>query len=227
MVLNGLDDRYKGRVFVVQIGAGTGEGPPDLLPRFTEGTWSGLLIEPHPRYFAALETLHLQSDRVAVLNLGISDQPATLPLHALTEAAQARLNRPSQRASLIRDRIATPGIGPEDIDAVEAPFLRLDAVLGELGIDRCQLIVVNAGGHEEQVLRSVDLGALAPSAALVRTTAGTASDAAVAVALGTANLLPFRLGDWLVGLAPDTLAVPLDDLFPLFGLGLDQPEVSE
>jgi FkbM family methyltransferase len=227
MLLNAVHDRHAGRVFVLQIGAGTGVGRPTLLARFQNDGWSGLLIEPHPVHFAALETLHTESDRVAVLNLGISDVSANLLLHSLTpEASAANPKLAPHRASLIRDRLAAPGLTDADIASVEVPFLRLDSVLQELGIDSAQLVVVNAGGHEEQVLRSFSLGGLKPTLALVRTVPGTALDDACLAALTEADLTPYRVGGWLAGLAPG-LSVPLDDLLTFFNRGIGQTEVEE
>ena len=228
MLLNAVQDRHQGRVFVVQVGAGTGETGLPLLPRFRDDGWSGLLIEPHPQAFARLDALHADGDRVAVLNLGISDVSASLPLHALTPEAEARNSRVTRgRASLIRDRIATPGTLPEDIVSTEVPFLRMDTVLTELGIDSAQLLAINAGGHEAQVLSSFDLAALGPSLVLVHSIPGTAADDACIATLTAANLHPFRVADWLAGLAPARLAVPLEELLTFFQKGLNAPQDTE
>jgi FkbM family methyltransferase len=227
MLLNAVHDRHEGRVFVLQVGAGTGQGTPPILSRLLDDTWSALLIEPHPDYFVALETLHAESDRVAVLNLGISDVAANLPLYALTASAvESNPKLRPNRASLLRDRIAGPGIADADITSAEVPFLRMDSVLQELGIDSVQLLIVNAGGHEEQVLRSFDPGALKMSLALIRTTFGTAADTACIAQLQSAGLTLYRVGDWLAGLAPG-LSVPLDDLLSFFNRGIGQAEVEE
>lgn len=225
MLLNGLQDRHQGAVFVLQVGAGNGETGLPLLQRFRDDGWSGLLIEPHPQSFARLDALHQDSDRVAVLNLGISDVSANLPLYSLTPEAEARSRRgPRGRASLIRDRIATSGTAPEDVASSEVPFLRMDTVLRELGLDTAQLVVINAGGHEAQVLQGFDLSALDPSLALVHATPGTASEDDCVVALTGSGLLPFRVADWLVGLAPDRLAVPMEDLLTFFQKGVGAPQ---
>jgi FkbM family methyltransferase len=227
MLLNGVHDRHAGRVFVLQVGSGNGETGLPLLPRFREAGWSGLLIEPHPQAFAELETLHAESDRVAILNLGISDVSANLRLHSLTPEAEGRQRRgPRGRASLIRDRIATPGIAEDDILSVEVPFLRMDSVLDELGIDSAQLVAINAGGHEAQVLGSFSIAKLDPSLVFVHSTPDTAADAAAIAALEEAGLIPFRVADWLAGLAPGRLAVPLEELLTFFqrSIGAKQEE---
>lgn len=228
MLLNGLHDRHKGRVFVLQVGAGTGETGLPLLQRFRDDGWSGLLVEPHPAHFARLEELHASSDRVAVLNLGISDISASLPLYSLTPEAEARGRRgPRGRASLIRDRIARPDAAEADVVATEVPFLRLDTVLRELGVDSAQLVAVNAGGHEAQVLRGFDLAAVAPSLVLVHSTLGTSGDQDAIAELTAAELLPFRIADWLVGLAPGRLSVPLEELLTFLQKGLGAPQDDE
>jgi FkbM family methyltransferase len=218
MLLNATHDHHAGRVFLVQVGAGDGETGLPLLPRFRDDGWSGLLIEPHPDHFARLEALHADSERVAVLNLGISDVSANLMLHSLAPGAEARL--PRGRASVIRDRIAVPGLADSDILATEVPFLRMDTVLGELGIDSAQLVIVNAGGHELPVLRGFAFSALDPSLVLVASTPGTDADADCVSALEAAGLRPFRIDKWLAGLAPDRLSVPLDELLTFFRKGI-------
>ena len=227
MLFNGVHDRHEGRVFVLQVGAGNGETGLPLLQRFQDDGWSGLLIEPHPANFAQLETCHADSERIAVLNLGISDISANLPLHAATPETEARHPRsPRGRASLMRDRIATPGLTDDDIHAVEAPFLRMDTVLQELGIDSAQLVAINAGGHEAQALQSFDLSALDPSLVLVHSTPDTVSEEACIRVLTSAGLVPFRVAGWLVGLSPARLCVPLEELLTFFqkGLGALDPE---
>ncbi|MDX5350829.1 MAG: hypothetical protein LPJ95_09035 [Paracoccaceae bacterium] len=227
MLFNAVHDRHKGRVFVLETGSGDGQGNLGLLARFRDDGWSGLLIEPRPDRFAALEALHAQSDRVAVLNLGISDIAANLPLHHYTpEAVSRNAALSAGRASMIRDRLTGKGVTEADIASVEVPFIRMDAVLGELGIKVAQVVVVNAGGHEEQVLRGFDLAALKPSLTLVQSVAGTTADDACIAMLEAAGLNPFRVGRWLAGLAPG-LAVPLDDLLTFFNRGIGQTEVEE
>ena len=228
MLLNAVHDHCEGRVFVLQIGAGAGDTGLPFLARFQDDGWSGLLVEPYPDNFAALEALHAESDRVAVLNLGISDVAANLPLYALTPEAQAQARRiPRGRASLIRDRILTEGMADDAILTVEAPFLRLDAVLEELGIDSAQVVAINAGGHEAQVLRSFVLGALDPTLVLVNTVAGTATDADCIAAMQASGLQPFRIGEWLAGFVPGMLVVPIEEVLTYFQKGIDAAEVDE
>lgn len=217
MLLNAVHDLHKGRVFVVQVGAGSGETAPPLLARFRDHGWSGLMIEPLPRNFAQLEAQHRDSERVAILNLGIAERSATLALHALTlEAEGANRRVPQGRASLTRDRLLGPGIAETDLETVDVPVLRMDTVLGELGIDSAQLVVINAGGHEAEVLRSFDLGALAPALALVNVAAASPAETACLPLLAASGYLSFRVGGWLAALAPGRLSVPLEDLLTFF-----------
>lgn len=228
MLLNAVHDRHEGRVFVLQVGAGNGETGLPLLPRFRDDGWSGLLIEPLPQNFAQLEALHHDSDRVAILNLGISDVSANLQIHSLTPEAEARNRRgPRGRASLNRDRIARPGVADEDVQDSEVPVLRMDIVLEELGIDTAQLLAINAGGHEEQVLSSCDLAALDPSLVFLHTAPDSPAEARCIATLTAAGFIPFLVAGWLVGLAPGRLAVPLEELLSFFNKGIGARQEDE
>ncbi|MGL4239348.1 FkbM family methyltransferase [Tabrizicola sp.] len=228
MLLNGVHDRHEGRVFVLQVGAGNGEAGVPFLQRFRDDGWSGLLIEPLPQNFAQLDALHAESERVAVLNLGISDVSGNLILHTLTPEAEARQRRtPRGRASLSRDRIAKPGIADDEVIATEVPFLRMETVLQELGVDSAQVLAINAGGHEEQVLHSFGSARLDPSLVFIDSVAEAAADAPCIAALENAGLLPFRVEKWLVGIAPNRLSVPLDELLMFFRKGVGERQEDE
>jgi FkbM family methyltransferase len=227
ILLNAVHTHRAGRVFALEIGAGDGEGPQSLLSYYRDDGWSGLLVEPMPDAFARLDRLHAESDRVAVLNLGISDVGANALIHFLAPEAAERLGPAMQgRASIMRDRIATAGVGPDDVQSVEVPFLRLDLVLDELGISTAQVFKVNAGGHEAQVLSSLDLSALGAVLVLVATDPGTLADSDCIDLLVRAGLVPYRITDWLVGLAPGQLSLPLDDLLSLFGRQIGQTDAD-
>lgn len=229
MLLNAVHDLCAGRVFVVQVGAGTGgEGAPPLLPRFRDDGWSGLLIEPLPRNLAQLDALHRDSERVAILNLGISDSSATLALNALTpEAAEARPRLSPHRASLSRDSMLGEGIAEAELEAVDVPVLRMDTVLGELGIDSAQLLAINAGGHEAQVLASFDLAALDPALVLVHAAPASTVEADSLPILAAAGYLPFRIGDWLAALSPGRLAIPLEELLTFLDRSAGLPQEAD
>lgn len=228
MLLNGVHDRHAGRVFVLQVGAGNGETGLPLLERFRDNGWSGLLIEPHPDRFAALEALHAASDRVAVLNFALSDQPGTLPLHSVrreTPGRQAAARRTC--ASFDPDRLIGPGIGAGDLQAHDVPVLRMEAVLSELGLDEVSLVAINAGGAEARVLQGFSLAGLHASLTLVHTPPDTEVERACVALMQSAGLSVFRIGDQLAGLAPAALSVPLDDLLTFLNRGVGQPEAPE
>ena len=62
---------------------------------------------------------------------------------------------------------------------------------------------------------------------LVHSIPGTAADDACIATLTAANLHPFRVADWLAGLAPARLAVPLEELLTFFQKGLNAPQDTE
>lgn len=232
MVLNGVHDRLAGRVFVLQVGARDGQTNDPFRARFASDGWSGLLIEPHPVHFSALAALHKDSERVAVLNLGIASQSGTQPIYAVPETAAPRYPRKLHlAASLTRERIeaaaraALPDATPDDVTPTDVPLLRMDTVLRELGIDRVDVVAINAGGHELDVLSSFALADLGATAVIVHCTgASLPHEPAYVAALEAAGLLVFRIGDDLVGMHPGGLRVPLEDLLTFFGKRVGQEE---
>lgn len=213
MLFNARHDRHEGRVFVLQVGAGNGDGS---MPRFRDDG-SGLLIDPLPKSFKQFEHLHRDSDRVAILNLGISDVSANLPIHSLTMGAEASQRRSSRgRASLTRDRIARPGVADEDVQETEVSVLRTNVVLEGLGFDTAQLLVINVGNDEEHAIARCDIAALDASLICLNIAADSPSEARCIATLTGAGYFPFLVAGWLFGLAPGRLALPMEEHLTFF-----------
>lgn len=231
LVLGCVHARLAGKVFVLQIGANDGRMADPVYPWLRDHGWSGLLIEPHPGYFAELESRHRKNAQVAALNIAISADEGTLPLYHLSVAAQDKYPRWARGcASLDRSRMqaaivtaAIPDARPEDLDCTHVALRRMDAVLRERDITQVDVIVIDVEGHELSVMASFDMGLLGVSVAIVECNGDNLSQESDYVAvLRAAGLQTFRLGDDLVGLRGDRLAVPTEDILRAFGLGTDQ-----
>ncbi len=181
-----------------------------LLPRLRDEGWSGLLTDPRPDIFAGLEPPHPASERVVVWNFALSDISGMWPRHSLSIDAQLRLPmQPRGRASFDVERLVEGGAGTDEV-------LRMGAVLTELGIDRAQLLAINAGGAGALVLRGFDLAGMQPSVCLGHARPGTPEDAACIAALPAGGLVVFRIGDHPAGPASGVPAVPMDELLTFF-----------
>lgn len=221
-LLRALNEARGGAVAVVQVGANDGKLADPILPYLEAGTWRGLLIEPHPLYFAELQARHANRPQIALRNLAISDTPGEMELFHLDEAARDRYPRGLRGcASLERARMedaverARRGRGVEvhddDIAATRVELRRLDSVLEEAGIDRADLVVIDVEGHEMNVLESFDLAALQPTMAVIECNgANRHEEPRIAAAMAAAGLSVVRLGEDLVGLRPGALQIPAE-----------------
>ena len=75
-----------GAAFVVQVGANDGRMADPVYSIAKRDGWRGLLIEPHPAYFAKLHKRYKRRDGFVLLQIGISDAEGVLPLHHLDNA---------------------------------------------------------------------------------------------------------------------------------------------
>lgn len=229
MIFRALDAAKGGDVQVVQVGANDGRMADPLNEELRKGRWRGLMLEPHPDYFADLQKTYAGLERVACRNLGVSDAAGEMVLHHVrADAERSYPDWVRGCASLSRDRLMDAlaiasrrtgvEVSEEDVQATPIRLDRLDAILAAEKIDRIDALVVDVEGHELPVLGSFDIAAAGLSVALVECNgANMPEQAEYVAAIEKAGLEVFRLGDDLVGLDPDKIAIPISDLMRWIG----------
>ncbi|RID91602.1 FkbM family methyltransferase [Gemmobacter lutimaris] len=213
----------------VQVGAHDGVMADPVHGAAVACGWKSLLIEPHPAYFAALQRTYAGQDRARLVNCAISDQPGRMLLHHATEAAAERLGSyilgaasldgARLRAVLAR-RARRFGMDLDEADIAETDVAvrPLADVLSEAGITSFDLLVIDAEGHEREVLRSFDLGGFGIRAALVECNQGdTQHEAEYAGLLRAAGFEVFRVHSDLYAVHPARLHMPLGAVLAMMG----------
>lgn len=210
-----------GAVFYVQIGAHDGQLADPVFKIARENGWRGLLIEPHPVYFAALQHRYRNRRGFALRQVAISDQTGVLPLFHLRNDLQDQLPRwvrgcasfdAVRVARQVRIGCKLRGLEYRDdmIARTDVPVRRLDQVLAEEGITSADLMVIDVEGHELQVMASADLRALALRGMLVECNGRNAVQKPdYAAAISRAGMTVYELGEDLCGFAPDRLSTDL------------------
>ncbi len=210
------------KVRLVQVGANDGQMADPVYPYIAAGGWEGLLIEPHPIYFAELKALHAPRPELRLRNLAISEEAGRFDLFHLNEAARDRYPKGLRGcASLERARMIDAlergkkrkavTVREDDIAVTQVTVMRLDAVLAEEGIDRADILVIDVEGHERQVLRSFDLGKLGPALVVVECNGiDIGNEAEIVTMMNEGGLVVRRFGDDLIGLRPGAVQVPLE-----------------
>jgi len=229
-LLDAFADSVPAPATLVQIGAHDGRMADPVHRHLERENWGGILIEPHPVYFAELTKRHAARQNIELLNVGISDSPGHFELFHLNEAARDRYPRGARGcASLDRNRMVDAlrrvndrkglPVLEEDVSATTIELRRLDAILAEYALRNVDILVVDVEGHERQVLNSFDITALDLKFAIVECNGPDVEfEAAVVQRLKQADLRVLRLGDDLVGFREGELKIPVETALPLAGL---------
>jgi FkbM family methyltransferase len=219
-----------GSAFVVQVGANDGRMADPVYSIAKRDGWRGLLIEPHPSYFAKLHTRYKRRPDFALMQIGISDVEGVLPLHHLDNALMEDFPRwVHGSASVDRKRVvrqvrlacrkAGKEFGEHMVAATDVPMRRLDAVLAEREISQVDLIVIDVEGHELAVMASADLSTLGLRGMLVECNGrNKVQEDDYVAALNKAGLTVYELGDDLCAFDPARLQVDLAAEFDLAGM---------
>ncbi len=126
---------------------------------FYQRGWAGINIDPNPNGIRAFRD---RRPRDINLNVGISEDPGTLPYYRFSEAALNTFDE-----ALVRQREHLEGY--RLVDVVKVPVVRLDRVLGQ-HLPKGQeidFLSVDTEGHDLKVLRSNDWSQFRPRYVLV------------------------------------------------------------
>ena len=228
--MTAINQAGKGDVFVIQVGANDGRMADPVYSVAKRNAWRGLLIEPHPAYFATLLERYRRRPGFQLLQIGISDADGVLPLYHLDNALMETFPRwvhgsaSVYRKRVVRQvRLACRKKAAEYDDSMvvctDVPMRRLDAVLAESGVLQADLIVIDVEGHELAVMASVDLRSLGLRGMLVECNGSNKAQLPDYVAaLNAAGLTVYLLGDDLCAFDPARLDVDLAAQFNTAGL---------
>ena len=123
------------------------------------------MVEPVPYVFERLRANYDGIDRVAVENAAVAEHDGTLPFFHLAEAEGAERERVpewySKVGSFSREQVLShgdeiPGL-EERIVRTEVPALTLESLCAKHGVERIDLLVVDAEGHDRRIVEQLDL----------------------------------------------------------------------
>jgi FkbM family methyltransferase len=158
------------RAVFVHVGANDGEQHDPLRPYVLSGRWRGVLVEPVPYVFERLRRNYADVPGVVFENAAVSEEDGRVPFFHLRDAG------PGERAtlpdwydgvgSLHRDAILShvaqmPDVADRLVER-EVPALRFATLCERHGIERPDLVVIDAEGHDWPIIRSIDLEAHGP-----------------------------------------------------------------
>lgn len=168
-LLHWLNDQQGAEVKVVQVGANDGSMADPLAPVITRFGWHGLLIEPVPRYFAALSAKYDGNDRVVLKNFAISRTQGTETIHFLARSVEAEYPGWARGLASFDRSHLEKAIRPEHIDSLTVPCHPLSEILTQTGFADADVLVVDVEGAEKLVFSSFDWALFRPRVIEVET----------------------------------------------------------
>lgn len=146
--------------FVLQIGTMDGCSLDPVHPFITQYNWRGLMVEPIPHMYAKLCQTYGSHPQIRTEQAAITTHSGHATMHYVPQAAIDADQVPKWAAgasSLYTDRNAL------EFDTIrplrqqcEVPALTLKALLTKHQVERIDLLVIDAEGHDYHILRQLD-----------------------------------------------------------------------
>jgi FkbM family methyltransferase len=157
-------------VVFVQIGAHDGEnrdGEDPIVPYLDACPgWRGILVEPIPEYFEALSRKRGRDPRVALVQAAITTFNGTATMYTVetTDEMPPWADRLSSLdAEVVADHPAIPNVR-EAMREVRVPAMTFETLTATL--ERMDVLVTDAEGHDAQILDQLNLDRWQPSVVL-------------------------------------------------------------
>jgi len=149
----------------VQVGANDGVFGDPLRRFILRYPWRGILVEPQPQVFARLADNYRDlTDRLILENLAIAADGSEIVLYTPPEGLQQDDTYAASVASSDPATIARQlGIPEKDLRRIVTPSMTLDLLLAKHGLAQIDLLQIDVEGYDWKVLRTLDLGKVAPS----------------------------------------------------------------
>ena len=157
-------DFPEGKPFsLVQVGAHDGISHDDLYNFAIHRQLSGLLIEPQPELFKALENNYSKQPAIFCVNCAV--HPGLSEVH-LYRVNPAYLNQKPQWAngigSLQAEHITNAGIAPEHIEIIKVRAAPLMELIRQANIQHIDLLQIDTEGFDLEVLKMFDFTSIKP-----------------------------------------------------------------
>ncbi|MBV8159870.1 MAG: FkbM family methyltransferase [Acidimicrobiia bacterium] len=157
--------------FFLQIGANDGAKGDYLDTYLRSCDWTGILVEPIPYVFEALQQRHGSNTRLTLVNAAIADHDGTAQLYYLPKADDPDL--PSwydALATFRREVIAAHAPWIPDIESristIEVPTFTVDSLCETHDIRTIDLVQMDTEGYDYDVVKQIDLDHYRPAIVL-------------------------------------------------------------
>jgi len=163
--------RSQGEVRFVQIGASDGLRNDPVREFIVRDGWQGVLIEPLPDVFELLKRNYAGRRGLQFLNAAIAKQEGSLSFWTFQPQFLQRLSEEERleylrKASFDKEHVCKflQGQPQTVLREIQVPCRTLTSVVRDYLPQGLDLLVIDAEGHEPQIIRSIDFTAVRPKA---------------------------------------------------------------
>jgi FkbM family methyltransferase len=156
-------------LWIVQVGAFDGVAWDWLHGYVRRGLMKGILIEPQKDVFERLRANYRDCDGLHLENVAIAAEDGEQRLYRLKPEYHRLSTTPEQLASfrpeVIMKHFKGMGVQRETVlESESVRCLRIETLVRQHGLDRLDLLQIDAEGADGEILRTCGLGRLRPSA---------------------------------------------------------------
>lgn len=144
-------------VFFLQIGAFDGRTGDQIHDYVTRWRWRGVLVEPQPRYFRALQETYAGHDQLTLHQVAVSERRETRTLYSIRDD-DSNPDWAGQIATFDRSRL---GDFEGRIEEQQVPCIPIADLL--VGVDRVDLLQVDVEGYDAEIIRMFPFESYLPS----------------------------------------------------------------
>ncbi len=144
------------RFTFLQIGAFDGVGDDDLRELVIAHKLRGVLVEPQPMAFARLQETYRNQPQLTLLQAAIDECEGTRELYC-------RRGEASMASSFDRGHLLRHGIAANEIVIQTVACHTVASAIRAGGLERVDLIQIDAEGYDWPIIRSIDFARLRPA----------------------------------------------------------------
>jgi FkbM family methyltransferase len=160
--------------YFIQIGAFDGITSDPIHKFVVRYGWSGVLVEPQPEAFRALQETYKSQSQLTFLNVAIAHESGKKGLYRIRDGATRLPSWSQQVASFDLDTVLkhghdlpasdTRGIPNIEklVEIEQVNCITFDALLRELGVEEIDLLQIDVEGYDFEIIKMVDFERIKP-----------------------------------------------------------------
>ena len=147
--------------FFVQIGANDGLTSDPIRVYVKKYHWKGLLVEPHPDVFAALQQNYKEETQLIFENAAITQRDEWISLYTVDEVVAG--DSPSLYSSIDSHMLKRDFGSKAPIREIRVPGLTLSTLISKHHISSISLLQIDTEGYDCDIMSMIDWTIIRPS----------------------------------------------------------------